>query len=55
LFPRIEADAGIDADLRAVLLTAVERDADKRYQSIQEMHGALADYLESIWPGRPWS
>jgi len=48
----IEADAEIDADLRTILMTAVERDADRRYQSIQKMYAALAAYLESIWPGR---
>jgi serine/threonine protein kinase len=52
LLPRIEADAEIDADLRTILLTAVERDPARRYQSIQQMHAALAAYLESIWPGR---
>jgi hypothetical protein len=52
LFPRIEADGDIDVDLKAVLLTAVEPDVDRRYQSIQEMYAALAVYLESIWPGR---
>jgi serine/threonine protein kinase len=51
----IEADAGIDADLRAILLTAVERDVDRRYQSIKAMDTALAAYLESIWPGRSWT
>jgi hypothetical protein len=55
LFPRIEADEDIDVDLKAVLLAAVERDADRRYQSIQEMDAALAVYLESIWPGRSWA
>ena len=48
----IEADAEIDADLRTILMTAVERDADRRYQSMEKMYGALAAYLESIWPGR---
>jgi serine/threonine protein kinase len=48
----IEADAEIDADLRTILLTAVERDVDGRYQSIEEMSAALVTYLESIWPGR---
>ena len=52
LFPRIEADGDIDVDLKAVLLAAVELDADRRYQSIDEMYAALAVYLESIWPGR---
>jgi serine/threonine protein kinase len=52
LSPSIEADAEIDGDLKTILVTAVELDIDRRYQSIHEMHGALADYLESIWPGR---
>ena len=47
----IDADAAIDAELRTILLTAVARDADRRYQSIEEMSAALAVYLESIWPG----
>ena len=55
LSPRIEADAEIDVDLKTVLLKAVEPDADRRYQSIQEMHAAIAAYLESIWPGRSWA
>ena len=50
----IESDAEIDADLRRLLLTAVEPDLNRRYQSIQLMHAALAAYLESIWPGRSW-
>lgn len=48
----IQADTGIDADLRAILLTSVEREAQGRYQSVEEMSAALAAYLESIWPGR---
>lgn len=52
---RIDADAEVDADLKTILLTAVELDADKRYQSMQELSGALAAYLESIWPGRSWA
>jgi serine/threonine protein kinase len=47
----IARDAAIDAELRAILLTAVQQSADRRYQSIGEMSGALAAYLESIWPG----
>jgi len=54
LLASIEADAEIDAGLTTILLTAVEPDADRRYQSIQEMYAALAAYLESIWPGRSW-
>jgi serine/threonine protein kinase len=48
----IEADAEIDAELKTILLTAVEQDVDRRYPSIGEMSAALAGYLESIWPGR---
>jgi serine/threonine protein kinase len=54
VFSGIEADAEVDADLKPILMTAVDRDADRRYPSIEEMHAALAAYLESIWPGRPW-
>ena len=50
----IEEDAAVDADLKSVLLKAVAPDADRRYQSIDEMYAALAAYLESIWPGHPW-
>jgi serine/threonine protein kinase len=49
---RIEADAEIDGELKTILLTAVEPEADRRYQSIQDMSAVLAAYLESIWPGR---
>ena len=52
LSPRIQADANIDVDLKAVLLAAVEPDAGKRYHSIHDMYDALATYVESIWPGR---
>jgi serine/threonine protein kinase len=50
----IQADAGIDDDLKKILLIATDRDPEKRYPSIQEMSAALAGYLESIWPGRGW-
>jgi serine/threonine protein kinase len=48
----IAADAEIDADLKAMLLTAMERDPDRRFQSVEDFSVALAAYLESIWPGR---
>jgi serine/threonine protein kinase len=48
----IEADSELDGDLKTILLMAVDLDADRRYQSIQDMQAALAAYLESIWPGR---
>jgi serine/threonine protein kinase len=54
LSSRIEADPVIDVDLRTILVTAVDRDADRRYQSIEEMSVPLAAYLEMIWPGRVW-
>jgi serine/threonine protein kinase len=50
----IETDAGIDGELKAILLTAVESDRDKRYPSVPALSAALAAYLESIWPGRSW-
>jgi serine/threonine protein kinase len=52
LSQQIEADREIDAHLRAILLTAVDRDRDRRYRSIEAMHTSLADYLDAIWPGR---
>ena len=54
LFSTIQADAEIDVDLKTILLTAMDRDLDTRYPSIQQMYAALAGYLESIWPGRSW-
>jgi serine/threonine protein kinase len=48
-------DAGhVDPDLKEILLTAVDPDPDRRYPSVRELHGALAAYLERIWPGRSW-
>jgi serine/threonine protein kinase len=52
LSARIGADAAIDPDLRAILLTAMEPDPAIRYSSIDAMSLALRAYLESIWPGR---
>ena len=52
--PHVEADREIDADLKAILLKAVDMDADRRHKSIADLHAALAGYLESIWPGRAW-
>lgn len=54
LFPSIEADSEIDGALKAILLAAVNPDVKRRHQSIEDMHRALAGYLESIWPGRSW-
>lgn len=55
LSPRIAADAAIDVDLKTILLKAVEREADRRYQSVQNMRAALAAYLDSIWPAQSWA
>ncbi len=52
LSAQIASDAEIDAELRAILLAAVEPDAGRRHPSIESMAGALAGYLEAIWPGR---
>jgi serine/threonine protein kinase len=52
LAPRVETDGGIDDELRAILLTAAQRDRDRRYPSARSICAALATYLESIWPGR---
>ena len=52
LAARIEAETDADAELKAVLLRAVDRDPEQRYGSMQELHTALGAYLESIWPGR---
>jgi serine/threonine protein kinase len=53
LSDRIDADQDLDADLVAILMTAVDRDRDRRHPSVHDMCAALAVYLESIWPGRP--
>ena len=55
LSARIQSDTEIDGDLRTILVTAVDRNADRRYQSIEEMSAALAAYLQAIWPGRSWA
>jgi serine/threonine protein kinase len=52
--PAIQGDADVDDDLTTILLTAMERDPERRYPSIHVMYAALAGYLESIWPGRVW-
>lgn len=51
---RIDGDAGIDDELRAILLKATAPDARRRYTSIDTLRAELAGYLESIWPGRSW-
>jgi serine/threonine protein kinase len=50
----IRADQDLDPDLKTILLTAVDPDPDRRYQSVHQFQGILAAYLEQIWPGRSW-
>lgn len=50
----VRDDAAIDADLKTMLLKAVDADPDKRFPSVQAFRDALAAYLERIWPGRSW-
>jgi serine/threonine protein kinase len=45
-------DQDIDAELKAILLRAVDGSPDRRFPSIEEFHAGLASYLETIWPGR---
>jgi hypothetical protein len=52
LSPRVEADTDLDGELKTILLTAVSRDVDRRYPSIEDMSAVMGGYLESIWPGR---
>ena len=50
----VERDREIDAELTAILCSAVASDPNGRYRSIQAFHDAVAAYLERIWPGRLW-
>jgi serine/threonine protein kinase len=50
----IDTDAGIERELKTILLTAVHADPEKRFPSILDMRAALTAYLEHIWPGRRW-
>jgi len=52
---RVKADSEIDAELKDLLLLAVDPDPDKRYVSIDPFLAALSNYLERIWPARSWS
>jgi serine/threonine protein kinase len=50
----VERDREIDPELADVLRSAVASDPRARYGSMQELHDAVAAYLERIWPGRLW-
>jgi serine/threonine protein kinase len=51
---RVEADRDLDPALRAILLSAVAPDRERRYASAAAFHDALSSHLENIWPGRSW-
>jgi serine/threonine protein kinase len=50
----IEDDPEVAPELKAILVTAVEADPDRRFPSVVEFRAAVAAYLERIWPGRAW-
>jgi serine/threonine protein kinase len=50
----VAADDVLDAELRQVLLVAVDPDARGRYPAIDAFEAALGGYLEMIWRGRRW-
>jgi serine/threonine protein kinase len=50
----VEADPDVAPELKAILLTAVNADPDRRYSTSLELRAALAAHLERIWPGRSW-
>lgn len=45
-------DDQLDPELKALLLSAVAPEPDRRFPSVAACHGALVDYLERIWPGQ---
>lgn len=50
----VDADPEVAPELENILLTAVDSDPGRRYQSMAELRTALMAYLERIWPGRAW-
>jgi serine/threonine protein kinase len=50
----VERDVDLDASIKLTLRKALDPDPDARHATIQELHAALAAYLEEIWPGRSW-
>jgi serine/threonine protein kinase len=49
---QIEADHGLDAELKRILLTASDVNPDRRHASMPLFQDALTAHLEHIWPGR---
>jgi serine/threonine protein kinase len=45
----VESDAEIDAELKPILLAAVDRQPERRYPSVAEFQGALGGYLAHIF------
>lgn len=50
----VEADSGLDVELKTILAKTVANDPDRRYDSVAQFSDAVAAYLEQIWPGRAW-
>jgi hypothetical protein len=50
----VDEDPEVAPELKAILLTAVDGDPDRRFSSAVELRVAIAAYLEQIWPGRAW-
>ncbi len=50
----VNADDGLDAELKDIIRSAVHQDPEQRQPSAEVFRSALASYLERIWPGRAW-
>jgi len=53
-FDGVHTDRVLEPELRAILLSAVDRDPTRRPVSAQAFHDVLVAYVERIWPGRAW-
>ena len=50
----VDADPDVASELKEILLTAVDADPGRRFQSIAEWRAALSAYVERTWPGWSW-
>jgi serine/threonine protein kinase len=50
----VEVDRGLEPELRAILLSAVDPDPARRQTSVQAFGDALVAHVERVWPGRTW-
>lgn len=50
----VERDRDLDPELADIVRRAVAPEPKSRYGSMQDLQGAVAGYLERIWPGRNW-